>query len=87
MDLTDLIEDVLLHIFNLLDPCSLHSIRCLEIEKLTNLVDLSMKRRIDTILLAGRDCFTHAELPNRIESIEERLRIHSNWVRDEFQLN
>lgn len=86
MNFLDLIEDVLLHIFDLLDPHSLYSIRCLEVEKLTCLVDLSMKKRIDTVLMTGRDCFSHAEQGNTIESDGERLRIHSNWVGGQFLL-
>lgn len=78
----NLIEDVLLHIFSFLDPVDLYAISCLEEETLDSALALALNRASRTMLVTGSECFPGM---NRIEHNEDRLRIHHNWVKGQFQ--
>lgn len=80
--LTDLIEDVLLHVFSYFDPADLYAVLCLNVDRLTTLVNFSIKGRIPTLLITGSDCFART---NPIKCVKDRLRIHSNWIYGNFQ--
>lgn len=78
----DLIEDVLLHVFSYLDPADLFSIQCLNVDKLSSVVQQSLKRCSGTMLITGHDCFPGLD---PIECNDDRLRIHYNWLKGHFQ--
>lgn len=82
MEFVNLIEDVLLHIFSFLDPADLYSIQCLEVIKLTHIVDFIMKRCSGSMLMSGRNCFPTTN--NNPIANKDRLRLHYNWINGKF---
>lgn len=82
MEFVNLIEDVLLHIFSFLDPVDLYSIQCLDVHKLTQLVEFTMKRCSGSILMTGNKCFSTTN--NTPIADQDRLRVHSNWINGKF---
>lgn len=79
---TDLIDDVLLHIFSFLDPADLYTLSSFNVERFNSLVKWTMQGRVDSLLITGSSCFPGT---NPITNDKERLRVHANWIYGNFQ--
>lgn len=75
-------NDVLLHIFSYLDPADLYTLRYVHPKRFLHLVHFSLRKRFKTMLLTGSECFPGLKCDL---SEDDRLRIHSNWLKKNVQ--